>query len=440
MAGNAIALIQKYATKAWDEVYVAESRSAILDGEKDFLKFTGTKTVKVAKYQGAGLKNYGRANVPVEGRYAAFDSQDIAGGFQGSSTASSIDMDPYGYGYPVGDMALTWEEFTISVDRAIQLRIELMDDEETDGLAVAMALKETNRVQVVPEVDAFVFSKLAANAGLVNTTAIAAPVAGQLGYTVNGPIYHLNLAFEALDNAEVPAERQVIFCSTSFRNALRNTNELIRAIDPSEKREGVKYSIEEYEGRKLITVPNSRFRTDVQLLNTGNGGYTFGGASQQIDFIVCDPSKIAHVVKYEHVKTFGPGVVQDFDGYKINVRIYHDLFVLDNKRVGVYVHTSNVAAVAPDLKFEHNSTANIISATWITPNRPGVLMTELYAIASASVPSVGTSVASLSGEIKITPYANLAALGLSANTAYKLFGAHDGVVTIASSEAFTTPA
>ena len=69
MAGNAIALIQKYATKAWDEVYVAEARCSILDGEKDFLKFTGTKTVKVAKFMGSGLKDYGRANVPVSGDF-----------------------------------------------------------------------------------------------------------------------------------------------------------------------------------------------------------------------------------------------------------------------------------------------------------------------------------------------------------------------------------
>lgn len=436
MAGNAIALIQKYATKAWDEVYVAEARCSILDGEKDFLKFTGTKTVKVAKYMGSGLKNYGRANIPVDGRYAAFDSQDIAGGFAGSETASSIAMDPQGYGYPVGDVSLVWEEFTLRVDRAIQLRIELMDDEETDGLAVAMALKETSRVSVIPEVDAYVFSKLAEYAGITNTTAIAAPVAGQLGYTENGPIYHLNLAFEALENAQVSAENQVVFCSVSFRNQLRMTNELIRTVDAAEFKGKVSFKVEEYEGRKLITVPNSRFRTMVQLLNTGNGGYTFAGGSQQIDFIVCDPSKIAHVVKYEHVKTYGPGVVQDFDGYKVNVRIYHDLFVLDNKRVGVYVHTSNVADVAPTLNFHYNSALNMIDATWINPQRPGVFMTELYAIASASIPSVGDAVPG--GAIRIAPYEVLSAL--SANTGYKLFGAHDGKVTVISTASFTTPA
>ena len=427
MAGNAINLIQKYATKAWDEVYVAESRSAILDGEKDFLKFTGTKTVKVAKFMGAGLKDYGRANVPVSGDF----------GGDGHGTGDAVGT---GYGYPQGDIALVWEEFTLSVDRAIQLRIELMDDEETDGLAVAMALKETNRVNVVPEVDAYVFSKLAEYAGVVNTTNIADPVAGQLGYTVNGPIYHLNLAFETLENNEVPAEKQVIFCSTSFRNKLRNTNELIRQIDASEFKGNISFKIEEYEGRKLITVPNSRFRTMVELLNTGNGGYKYKSGSQQIDFIVCDPSKVAHVVKYEHVKTFGPGVVQDFDGYKVNVRIYHDLFVLDNKRVGVYVHTSDVAPVEPDLKFDYDAAANKILATWIAPLRPSNLMTELYAIPSASIPAVGSNVDDATGAIKITPYTDLKALGLSDSTAYKLFGAHDGVVTIVSSAAFTTPA
>ena len=429
MAGNAIALIQKYATKAWDEVYVAEARCSILDGEKDFLKFTGTKTVKVAKYMGSGLKDYGRANIPVEGDYAA-GSADPFGASQG-------------YGYPVGDIALVWEEFTLRIDRAIQLRIELMDDEETDGLAVAMALKETSRVNVVPEVDAYVFSQLAANAGVVNTTSIADPVAGQLGYTVNGPIYHLNLAFETLENNEVPAERQVIFCSTSFRNKLRNTNELIRQIDASEFKGNISFKLEEYEGRKLITVPNSRFRTMIQLLNTGNGGYKWAEGSQQIDFIVCDPSKIAHVVKYEHVKTYGPGVVQDFDGYKVNVRIYHDLFVLDNKRVGVYVHTSDVAPVAPDLKFAETVMADaagqnrsVITATWMAPLKPGLLWTKLFAVPTANLPLVGAAVPAEA--IEIAPYAPLAQL--AASTEYHLIGAHDGVVTIVSSAAFTTPA
>ena len=286
------------------------------------------------------------------------------------------------------------------------------------------------------EVDAYVFSKLAEYAGIVNTTAIADPVAGQLGYTLNGPIYHLNLAFEELENAQVPAEKQIIFCSVSFRNKLRMTNELIRTIDAAEFKGNLSFKVEEYEGRKLITVPNSRFRTMIKLLDTGSGGYDWESGSQQIDFIVCDPSKVAHVVKYEHVKTFGPGVVQDFDGYKVNVRIYHDLFVLDNKRVGVYVHTSNVSAVAPDLKFNYNATADIIDATWINPLKPGLMVTSLYAVADVSGITVGTTtIASLStAAIPVFPYQTFGSAAVSGG--YHLVGAHDGIVTIVSSGTF----
>ena len=427
MASNAIALITKYATKAWDEIYCAESRSAVFDGEKDMFQFTGTKTVKVAKTQVSGLRNYQRANGSVAGDF----------GGDGHSTEDAVG---YGYGFQQGIASLVWEEFTLRYERGIQIRVDAADNEETDGLAIASVLKELSRTQIIPEIDAFVFSEIAKKAGWVNTTAIADPVAGQLGYTVNGPIYHLNLGLLTLENAQVPSSNLKIFVSNSFRNKLRNTNELIRAIDPSQKRDGVKYSIEEYEGHELISVPDTRFRTLCKLLNTVTGGYSWDDGSQQIDFIICDPSKIAHVVKYDQVKTFGPGVVQDYNGYKINALVYHDLFVLDNKRPGIYVHTSNVAAAAPDLKFDYDANLNVLTAVYLTGNMPGVMYTHLYACPTANVP------AALGGDvpaqaIAIGPNFPLSALVPESDTAtYKLLGAVGGKVTIISSATLTVAA
>lgn len=60
---NAIELITKYSTKAWDKVYKAESRSAILNGEKDLMKFVGAKTVKIAKPSVSGLSDYKRTKL-----------------------------------------------------------------------------------------------------------------------------------------------------------------------------------------------------------------------------------------------------------------------------------------------------------------------------------------------------------------------------------------
>ena len=132
---NAIALITKYATEAWDKVYKKASISSIFDGERDLVKFTGVKTVKIAKHSSDGLGFYERANKPVAGPYAGFDAGTPSG---------------QGYGYPTGDVNLEWEEFTIRIDRARQLRIELFDNEETGELAVTSTLADFSRTKVAP--------------------------------------------------------------------------------------------------------------------------------------------------------------------------------------------------------------------------------------------------------------------------------------------------
>ena len=141
---NSIGLITKYGTKAWDKVYKAEACSSVLDGDRDLLKFTGVKTVKIAKFASSGLGDYHRANNQVEGNYAGNSTSNTEWNAGSSANVTK------GYGYQQGDVSLEWEEFTIRCDRGTQLRIELFDDEETDGLAVAAATKEFSRTKVVP--------------------------------------------------------------------------------------------------------------------------------------------------------------------------------------------------------------------------------------------------------------------------------------------------
>lgn len=376
---NSIGLITKYGTKAWDKVYKAQACSSILDGDQDLLKFTGVKTVKIAKFASTGLGDYHRANKQVAGNYA------------GNSTSNYDGTNVKGYGYQQGDVSLEWEEFTIRCDRGTQLRIELFDDEETDGLAVAAATKEFSRTKVVPEVDAYVFSKLAEYAGTTSTSNIQ--LASGTGYNANGPIQALNDAFEVLGDLEVPEDDQVIFCSNKFFNQLRSTGEVVKVLRQTEYKENVKFTIGEYEGREIIAVPANRFRTNIQL--NGDNGYSWGAGSQKIDFIVVAKSAVAHVTKYDKVKVFGPEVVQDFDGYKVNIRIYHDVFVPDNKRIGIYVHTSNVATSAetvalPKLNYNYNATSKLISGLYLVPG--DMIVDGLYAYKNATAPSVGDTV------------------------------------------------
>lgn len=391
MAYNAISLITKYSTEAWDKVYKQESRSAILDGNKDLIKFVGAKTVKIAKYSSTGLGNYQRANTPVAGNY----------GGDGHGTGDVVGT---GYGYPQGAASVTWEEFTISNDRAVQLRIDLFDDEETGGLAVAMATTEETRTTVVPEVDAYVFSKIAENAGIVSNSPINMSATLGMG-AQDGPIARLNEAFLWLEENEVPAEEQVIFCSPTFYNKLRSTNELIRTLTQSEYAKNVKFTMGEYEDRPIISVPTRRFRTLIDLYP--EGGYGWKQGSQEIDFIVCAKSAVYHVTKYDKVRVIEPKAVQDFDGYKVNVRVYHDVFVPDNKRCAIYCHVSGERAVAPtlntaDVSLLFNNPADKRFITGYAIN-PGNLFVEgLYVSATGGI-TLGTALTSIS-DAKSVPF------------------------------------
>ncbi|MCR4661704.1 MAG: hypothetical protein K5765_06895 [Clostridia bacterium] len=282
------------------------------------------------------------------------------------------------------------------------------------------------------EVDAYVFSKLVENAKNVRTVDIA--LGTTLGVTGSAqPIYELNAGFLALAEEEVPEEDQVIFASNSFYNMLRNTPELVKTLRQDEYTKDVKFTIGEYEGRPIIPVPQNRFRTLIRLLQ---GGYGWAADAKNINFIICNKKAIYHVVKYDKVRVFNPGVVQDFDGYKVNVRIYHDVFVPDRKKAAIYACVSstvyNAAATSErTLTFTYTAATDMISDVVIMP--AGDLVKGLYAsTASLAIGSmVSADVAANKGVVVVG-----VATGLADGT-YYLYGIDNGQVIAKGSETFT---
>ena len=418
---NNIQLITKFATEAWDKVYKKESISSILDGEKDLMKFTGVKTVKIAKHSSDGLGFYQRANKPANDQeYAAFNSVEAAAGT--------------GYGYPTGDVDLVWEEFTIRIDRARQLRIELFDNEESGELAVTSALTDFSRTKVAPEVDAYVFSTLVDYAGTVSNSSIT--LASGMGYNANGPVQALNDAFTALEEEEVPEEDQVVFASVQFVNKLRSTGEIVKVLHQNEYKEDVNFSVYEYMGREIIAVPGRRFRTGINLTTNGFG---WKAGSKAIDFIVCAKSAVYHVTKYDKIRVFDPKMVQDFDGYKVNVRVYHDCFVPDNKRVAIYAHVSDGTAAVPTIKYLANIELAATTATLTLSSVaviPGDLLIDGLYIVPTTAPSIGTTLSDISNEIAVGAYMPIEIARAASNAAdvdYYVFGTRDGAVVAVNS-------
>ncbi len=330
MANNSIELITKYSTKAWDKVYKSEARSSLLDAPDAQVKFTGAKTVKIAKFSATGLGNYYRPNSEVE------------------NSAN----DTY-FGYAKGNVGLTWEEFTLRQDRSANYPVELFDNEETDGLTLGAATTEISRTILIPEVDAYCFSTIASYCSETLGNLDSTPI------TEKNPVAMLNKALLYFDEHEVPAEKQIIFASPNFMNKLReDSTELSRYLMQADFKGDLKFSVVSYEGRKFVMVPPNRFRTNIDLSGIG---YKYGAGSKAIDFMVVATDAVIHVVKYNKIKILSGDYVlagQNFDGYSIYARIYHDVFVPDNKRFALYTHVSETTA--PTAKLEVRTTNDYV--------------------------------------------------------------------------------
>lgn len=355
MAGNNIYLITKYSTKAFDEVYKQESVTAALDVPNAFMEFTGAKTVKIRKFQTGGLSDYSRNNNA--GGYGDLRIDEPSGSYYGSA----------GFGYKQTSAKVEWEEKTLKMDRAAAIPIEYFDNEEAGGDVVSLTASEFMRTAMVPENDAYTLSTIAANAGKVVKETI----------DTDKSLAALNSAFLYFEENEVPENDQIIFASPAFMKKLRETKELARWLGEDVKDRKVNYRITDYEGRQIITVSPQRLHTGFKRYQ---GGYGWEKGSAAINFLAVSKSAVMHIKKFEQLKIVGGEANlsgNGFDGYTIYARMYYDVFVLDNKKYGIYASISETeeAAEVPmvKLEIETDGAATNPVITKITTTPPNML-------------------------------------------------------------------
>ena len=298
-ASNSIALAAKY-LPLLDEVYKRFSLSAILDTPSARVNWVGANAVNVMKLSTVGMSTYDR------------DA-----------------------GYVPGDVTGAWETMTINVDRGRSYQVDYLDNEESMSVIVGNLLNEVERVNVIPEIDAYTFAKIAGTAGVGGTTGTITPG------TTNVPAL-IDTAEAAMDNAEVPYEGRILFVAPTCYSALKQKIE--RRVINSEN--NVNTNVEFYDDMRIIRVPQARFQTAITLnaptSHDGAGGYVTAG--KDIHFMIVHPSAVIKVMKHYAPRLFTPAQNIEADAYRLNHRYAADTFVLDNKKSGIYVYADTTSS------------------------------------------------------------------------------------------------
>ena len=299
---NSLGNVAEKYTARLDRILTHEIKTADLNVNQNLVgEFVGVGKVAVAKLALSGLGEYDRSN-----------------------------------GFPTGDINLDWEVLQLTHDRGREFSIDVMDDEERERVVSANVMAEFARTKVIPEVDAIRFATLAQNAG----TTVAANLTAN---TVEDAI----LAGEAAISEVADLDGTILYLTVTTKNLLRKA--LPYRIGQGENPSG---KFETFDDMKIVTVPQARFYSAIDLYDgttTGqeDGGYvkhvSAGGgdaAGKNINFMLVNPRACGAIQKHQRLRYCAPDVNQEKDAHKWQYRLFHDLLVYENAADLIYSHTA----------------------------------------------------------------------------------------------------
>lgn len=220
------------------------------------------------------------------------------------------------YGTP-NELGNTTQTLTMGVDRSFTFTIDRRNYDETMmTLEAGKALSRQIDEVIIPEVDIYRIAKIAENAKTVATTPITSPYEAFLdGQT-------------QLFEDKVPATGRFAYVSPAFFKSIKLDESFIKPSDMAQDML-VKGVMGMVDGVPIIPVPTS-------YLPSG------------VDFIITHQIACVAPIKIQDYRTHDnpPGI----NGWLVEGRIYYDAFILDGKKMCIYVHKSGATGASAKAK------------------------------------------------------------------------------------------
>lgn len=288
---NSIALFKNYIPML-DEVYKLASLTGVLDGAPELARQgVNANELIIPKISMDGLANYSRNS-----------------------------------GYVSGDVTLTNETVACNFDRGRMFTVDVLDNQETAGIAYGRLAAEFIRTKVVPELDAFRLATYAGVSGISTATAAALST----GATV---VSALRDATNKMDEDEVPSEERYLFITPTLIS-------LVEDLDTTKSRA----VLERFA--RVVRVPQTRFYTKIDQYDGTTTGETAGGYvkdatdGKNINFMVIHKPAVIQFQKHVAPKVITPENNQTGDAWKFGYRNVGIADVYENKLAGIYLHAS----------------------------------------------------------------------------------------------------
>ena len=304
MAINTLQYSQQFQT-VLDAQMLASATSAFMEANAGQVKYDGGDTVHIPEISMQGLAKYDRDE-----------------------------------GFNQGSVTLKFNPYKMTQDRGRTFQLDSMDVNETNFVATAgTVMGEFQRTQVIPEIDSYRYSKIAALATAESkvTTGFTPAVATILE----------KLEAEITEIQDVVGEDEglIVVMSTKLRTILNNADKFNRYLNVAEFKNGsINTTVKSFNDIPILGVPSARMKTayvfnDGKTANQQAGGFKADTGAKDINWIIMPQRAPIAVSKTDKVRVFTPDVNQKADAWKIDYRKYHDLWIPKNRFAAIRVNT-----------------------------------------------------------------------------------------------------
>jgi hypothetical protein len=215
----------------------------------------------------------------------------------------------------------------LQMDREWDTLVDPMDIDETNLVAtIANITRAFTELQKIPEMDAFMASKLAGFAsafGGVSTQSLTSATI----------LTEWDNAIEYMTDQRVNRDRVVAYMTPGTYKLLKQATGLTRFIEVTNGIRAVDRNIARLDGVTVVEVPADMMKTAY----TFTEGWAIADGAAQINFLLVDPMAVAAPIKYETSMMSAP-TAQSKGKYLYYERYYYGAFVLNQRQAGVYAH------------------------------------------------------------------------------------------------------
>ena len=243
-------------------------------------------------------------------------------------------------GFNQGSVTLKFNPYKMTQDRGRTFQLDSMDVNETNFVATAgTVMGEFQRTQVIPEIDSYRYSKIAALATAENkVTTSFTPAAATI-------LEKLEAEITEIQDVVGEDEGLIIVMSTKLRTILNNADKFNRYLNVAEFKNGsVNTTVKSFNDIPILGVPSARMKTayvfnDGKTANQQAGGFKADTGAKDINWIIMPQRAPIAVSKTDKVRVFTPELNQKADAWKIDYRKYHDLWIPKNRFAAIRVNT-----------------------------------------------------------------------------------------------------